>query len=383
MFTSCGWFFDEISGIEAVQVMKYACRAMQLAREVSGTDPEPEFMGILRNAPSNIPEYGNGAKIYQDLVKSAAIDLSRVGFHYALSSLAVDSPEMVQIKNYTIRSEAYERADAGALKLATGRAFLRSDITWEENTIFFAVLHLGNHNFMGGASIHTDDRVFAQMQAEFREAFSKTDIPELVLLLNRYFGDHSYSLWHLLRDGQRKVLYYVLDATLTDLESSFRQIYRQYFPLLLAMKEMRVTPPEALEVPVQYILNVDLKKNLGNSEIDPRRISVLVDEMVKGHFNPDTETLSYIACTAITGLMHKLTINPEDVDLMGRINAIFSILSPLGLKYNLWECQNSYFLIGKEKMAIMREKAKRKEAYAMQWLGKFEELGKFLGVKSP
>ena len=51
MYTGCGWFFEDISGIESVQVMRYACRAMQLAREVAGAEFEPEFIHILEKAP--------------------------------------------------------------------------------------------------------------------------------------------------------------------------------------------------------------------------------------------------------------------------------------------------------------------------------------------
>ncbi len=36
MYTSCGWFFDDISGIETVQIIAYAARVLQLAKRVSG-----------------------------------------------------------------------------------------------------------------------------------------------------------------------------------------------------------------------------------------------------------------------------------------------------------------------------------------------------------
>ena len=64
MYTSCGWFFDELSGIETVQVIQYAGRAIQLARETSGIDLEPEFIEQLALARSNLPELGDGALIY-------------------------------------------------------------------------------------------------------------------------------------------------------------------------------------------------------------------------------------------------------------------------------------------------------------------------------
>ena len=68
-YTSCGWFFDEISGIEAVQVMDYAARAMELAQEARRVELEPEYVSILRAAPSNA--YGDGARVYEQLVKPA------------------------------------------------------------------------------------------------------------------------------------------------------------------------------------------------------------------------------------------------------------------------------------------------------------------------
>ncbi len=206
MYTSCGWFFDDISGIESVQVLRYACRAMQLVREVAGFDPEPDFIYQLKKAPSNVPEYKNGAQVYRRFVQTSVVDLSRVGFHYALSSLIEDSPEKIRIKNFTLKNEAYNKKEAGDLKLAIGKVYLYSDITWEENTLMFAVLHLGNHNFIGGATEFPDDKTYAAMRDELLNGFSRSDIPKMIVCLENHFGNRFYSLWDLLRDGQRKVL---------------------------------------------------------------------------------------------------------------------------------------------------------------------------------
>ena len=69
MYTSCGWFFSELSGIEAVQNLKYAARAIELAREQSGRNLEPEFLARLRLAPSNDPGLADGAGVYRRLVR--------------------------------------------------------------------------------------------------------------------------------------------------------------------------------------------------------------------------------------------------------------------------------------------------------------------------
>jgi hypothetical protein len=381
MYTSCGWFFDDISGIETVQVLRYACRAMQLVREVAGVDPEPDFITILKNAPSNVPEYYNGAHVYHNFVQASVIDLSRVGFHYALSSLIEDSPEKTRIKNYTLKNVEYTRKESGELKLAIGKVFLSSDITREENTLMFAVIHLGNHNFMGGAAEFLDDKAYFAMRDELLDGFSKSDIPRLILILKDHYGSRFYSLWDLFRDGQRKVLYSILNSTLTDMESSFRHIYNQFLPLLHTMKEMQIPPPKVLENPIWYIINLDLKNVLSHADVDTQQLASLVSEMTAGKFEPDTATLNFTASIAITNLMHHLFENPDDVILLEKIVTVFNVLSPLSLKYNLWESQNYYFHTGRKKAITMQALAGSGDLHARQWTNLFEELGGYLGVK--
>jgi alpha-amylase/alpha-mannosidase (GH57 family) len=381
MYTSCGWFFEDISGIETVQVLRYACRAMQLVREVAGIDPEPDFIIILKNAPSNVPEYHTGADVYRNFVQTSVVDLSRVGFHYALSSLIEDSPEKTRIKNYTLKNVEYTKKESGELKLAIGKVFLYSDITREENTLMFAVLHLGNHNFMGGATEFLDDNAYFAMRDELLDGFSKSDIPRMILMLKDHYGSRFYSLWDLFRDGQRKVLYSILNSTLTDMESSFRHIYNQFLPLLHAMKEMQIPPPKVLENPVWYIINLDLKNILSQADVDTLRLASLVNEMTTGKFEPDTATLNFTASIAITNLMHRLYKDPDDVVLMEKIVTVFNVLSPLSLTYNLWESQNHYFHTGQKKATAMETLSVSGNIHARQWIKLFEELGGFLGVK--
>jgi len=381
MYTSCGWFFDDIAGIESVQVMRYACRAIQLVREVAAVDMEPEFIAILKKGPGNLPAYPDGASVYRNFVRTAIVDLSRVGFHYALSSLIVDTPETVQIKNYTLRTEAYEKTCNGNLRLALGKIFLYSNITWEENTLMFAVLHLGDHNFMGGAREYTDGNTYFSLRDELMDGFLKSDIPHMILCLEEHYAGHSYSLWDLFRDGQRNVLYAILNSQLADMESAFRQIFKQFFPLLHAMKEMQIPPPKVLEGPLWYIINSDLEKILSGEDPDTKQLRVLADKMSKGNFEPDTETLNFTASTTITKLMQHLLKNPDDLLLIEKIMEIFTLLSPFSLKYNLWECQNYYFRIGRERAAGMQDLKKAGDAHALQWIRLFEEMGVYLGVK--
>jgi len=77
MFTSCGWFFDDISGIETRQILLYAARAMQLAGEAGEASLEDDFLRLLRRAPSNIPELGDGARVYEIFVRPTVLAMLR------------------------------------------------------------------------------------------------------------------------------------------------------------------------------------------------------------------------------------------------------------------------------------------------------------------
>jgi alpha-amylase/alpha-mannosidase (GH57 family) len=69
MYTSCGWFFNDISGIETIQILKYAARAIDLMDQLKLPSVRERFMEILSAAKSNRPEMGTGADIYRRLVE--------------------------------------------------------------------------------------------------------------------------------------------------------------------------------------------------------------------------------------------------------------------------------------------------------------------------
>jgi alpha-amylase/alpha-mannosidase (GH57 family) len=146
MFTSCGWFFDEISGIETVQVMMYAARAMQLAKQVLGLDLENNYIKTLEHAPSNIREFENGAKTYDLLVKTAVIDFSKIGAQSTIlrlfSNEKTDAP--ITIKQYgccfTLTDKELERREAGKFRLVTSYSNVRSAITLDEAMLACAAI---------------------------------------------------------------------------------------------------------------------------------------------------------------------------------------------------------------------------------------------------
>src|SRR5258708_6609519 len=140
MFTSCGWFFDEQSGIESAQVLRYAGRVIQLAEEVTGGRLEPEFLHRLSQARSNIPEFGDGANVYNLLVKPAFADLCKVGAHFAISGMFNGRQEHPRFC-YEFKPEDTRLLDSGPANLPLGPAPATSQITLESRRLTFPFFH--------------------------------------------------------------------------------------------------------------------------------------------------------------------------------------------------------------------------------------------------
>ncbi|OQW98866.1 MAG: glycoside hydrolase [Elusimicrobia bacterium A5] len=380
MYTSCGWFFDELSGIETVQVIQYAARAIHIAKETVGLDLEEEFTKLLEKAPSNIPNYKNGAKIYELFVKPAVVDLVRVGAHYAISSLFKEYPEEIKIYSYIAKSESYDLFEMGKQRLAVGKAKIHSDITKEDGIISFAVLHLGDHNLTGGVRKFIDDESFTVMRKEIEEIFKKGDIPGVIRLMDSHFGSHNYSLWHLFKDEQRKIIGQILEATLQETESLFRQIYENHYPIARVLKDMGIPLPKAIHFAISFILNTDIKKALKKENIDFEIMRKLVDEIKQWQIEIDKDTVGYIAERKIEQWIRIFSEEYEEMSVMDALDKTIAMLTEISVPLDLWKTQNIYFEISRKKYPQMKLKKEQGDDTAGQWVEKFRTLGKSLGV---
>ncbi|MHB9027582.1 MAG: DUF3536 domain-containing protein [Candidatus Latescibacterota bacterium] len=380
MFTSCGWFFDEISGIETVQVMLYAKRAMQIVRDLTGQNFEPMYTKMLENAPSNIPQFGNGARVYGKFVKTSEIDLHRVAAHMSISSFFTEYPEVIRVYSYSIYRKAYACYEMGLERMVSAQLKILSEITWEETEVDLAVLHLGAHNFYGGIRDHKSMPAYALTRRNLRESFLQGDIPETITRISLQFDHKNYSLWHLFRDEQRKVFNQVLQQNLNEVEMSFRQITEHNLSVMYAMRRMGLKLPPALSTPLEYTLNTDMRVALETSPTEPRRIRDIVSSYEKLSVQPVLPTITFAAEQKIRDVLADLSQYPDDIERVKRLNTLFQILQPLHLDLNLWEAQNCYLEIGKRLYKDHFHKAEAGDSAAEDWVAAFDELKDYLNI---
>ena len=381
MYTSCGWFFDDIWGMETLQVLQYAARAMQLHEELANINLLPEFKNILKEASINVKDFSNGAEVYKAYVEPTVIDLNRVGVHFALSSIFEENPrERRNIYCYSANMEEYERSEAGVQTLAIGRANIQSDVTLEKYAVEFAVLYLSDHNLMAALTSGMPDEDFQQMRKELSRSFHKGDTNEVMRQMNIRFAGNNYSLWHLFKDQQRRMLYKLLANTWQEIESSFRHIYEHNYAIMLMIRGMNMPLPKALSAPAEFILNQDLCSVIAADEIDLGRLQNLTDEALRLSLKLDETTLGFEASRRVNRFMGKLKESPDDIELLAAIERSLNILSTIISDMNLQAAQNIFFAVGKEKYQQKKKQAENQDKDAIRWVELFESLSRHLGV---
>ncbi len=380
MYTSCGWFFDDISGIETVQIIKYASRVIQLVRRVSEEDLELGFIEILGNAKSNVAEANNGARIYKSFVAPSVVDILRVGAHYAMSSLYEDYPAEVKLYCFTVRRQIYEKQAVGKLEIVVGKAEIVSEITWTTFQVHFVVLHLGDHNFVCGVDYFKDDATFAKMQSDVFSVFAEGDIPRSIQVINRYFSSKNYSLWHLFKEEQQVILDQIFESTMKELDASFRRIYDDHYSLIRMINENHMPLPKALANVVEFVLRRDMVRLFEQEHVPLDRLARLVNEMARWQFKRDKENLDIIGAQKITALMLAIAEAPEKEAPIEHVVEVLRILEALHLQMDLWKAQNIYFSLGQKYYRQKRLLAETDE-YAAKWVRAFDALGGYLKVK--
>ncbi|MFZ0735242.1 MAG: DUF3536 domain-containing protein [Candidatus Sulfotelmatobacter sp.] len=338
MYTSCGWFFDELSGIETVQVIHYAGRALRLAEDVSGESIEPEFLQRLASAKSNLPEQGDGAQIYQKSVKPAVVDIPRVGGHYAISSLFENYPAKTNIYCYEVERLKYSVEAEGKMRLATGAAEFRSAITEESATLAFSVLHLGDHNVTAG--IQPFQNSSGENQKKLVDAFSQADTAEVIRLLDQTYGKDIFSLRQLFRDEQRKITDLILTDSLNSAAAVYRTVFDNQAPLIRFLNGLEIPVPNALKSAAEIAINSQLQHYLERPDIDVDGIKSLLREANASKITVDATTLEFKLRKRIENEARDFSRDPAAPATSQRLLKLLELIPSFPFPVVLWEAQN-------------------------------------------
>jgi hypothetical protein len=347
MFTSCGWFHDELSGIETIQCLKYAARAIHLAKNLQ-RDFEPEFVIALTRAPSNLARYHDGRGVWEQLVNPAVVDLERVLAHHAISLIyrpVGDGPQG-RVYSFDLETLDLEVRSRGSGHLAIGRLEARSRRIGNQAEAQFVVIHYGGLDFHAVLNLEPELETYEAFKIELLTIYRRGSLADVTTLVARKFPGRAHRLDDLFRDEQRRIIGIVLEDRIAGYQRSFELLANQDEEVLNRLGQLGYPIPKPLKAAASHNLDAHLDAEIGRvvsgevASLDG--IEQLVERGRAWGYRPERDALANSLAEAILRALEDVEPGAELFPVIARVELLIRAGKLLGLEPELWQVQNRF-----------------------------------------
>lgn len=341
MYTSCGWFFDDLTGIETLQIMSYAARALQLAfRFEAGL--MSEFLRELGFARSNIKPQNSGDQIFKDNIFPLMIGLSQVAAHEVITSLYEKGMPENRLYCYNVKMMDFTRQEFSERAMLFGTVSVESSITLEKREFIFCVLYLGALDLRCSIDdIKKTDIRYETVKKELIETFHKTSSTELIRKLDSYFPKHYFAFKDLFKDQRNKVLKVVTKSLFREQATLFGAFFRKNEDLARLIISHGVSLPDTFRAAARFVLNreflIELEKL--SHGLFPDKIQTVLEDVSYWQIDLDTSAAREMFAKNVHELVQKLAANPSDPMVTREINQYLDLAANLDIGFDLSEAQ--------------------------------------------
>jgi len=342
MFTSCGWFFDDISGLESTQILKYAGRAIQLAREF-GHDLEGPFLSYLKNAPSNYKEFGNGEKVWEVKVRPFKADLSQVLAHQAIGSI-YQKDRKERIYCYRLSEQDQMVLPQNGSHLALGRVKAASTVTLEAAKMIFAVLHFGGVDFQCHLKPFQDEEGYEAVKTDILNLYRKSSLADVYDHIRETFDSRRFNLKDIFSEERQNLINLLLKDRIDKNIGLLEEWIKEDTGTLIKLIDMGVALPQPIKVGLEMSLGRILRKGINQALTLNGRLDSLEEFFVRAKelgFPLSLEGIRWRIEISLEKAIKKIREAPDPGPLFEAMEAIIAICRKFGLELNLWNVQNA------------------------------------------
>jgi hypothetical protein len=224
------------------------------------------------------------------------------------------------------------------------------------------------------------DAAYASLVEELTEPFSRADFPAVIRLLDKHFGTPTYSLRSLFRDEQRNILRRILDSTLAEADSVYRQLYEHHVPLMRFITDLGVPLPRALYTAAEFVVNADLGRDF-RDDAEVEHVQNLLKTVQRWHLDLDATGLAYTLERTLDALAESLAARPADLARLERFEQMVAVARTLPFEVKLWTPQNVAYEMLQTSYPFFRGRAEQGDAEARQWVQHFRSAAEHVGVR--
>ncbi len=274
MYTSCGWFFADVSGIETVYVLRFAARALELLDRIGAAEGvRKRVLETLAEAKSNKPGVGTGADVWQTQVEPAAVTPRRIVAHLTLQALAEPQTAMalnhrgtpLQVAGHSVAIRDGHAERRGRHALAVGRVAVTDDSTGEVTGLVTAGLHLGGIDFHGITAPDPGQEAYKEAADQLWKAFPTEPIAALLRRLWQLTSDggtEEFDLTAALPGGRQFIVGRIYRDLTARFHEQYSRLYHDHRRTLEMLTAAGYELPRDLKAAAELTLDAELEAQL-------------------------------------------------------------------------------------------------------------------------
>ncbi|MEO3994005.1 MAG: DUF3536 domain-containing protein [Desulfurococcaceae archaeon TW002] len=381
MFSSDGWFFDDISNIESIQVMKHAARAIQLTRKLSNVDLETDFLRFLKNAKSNVPDLRNGANIYDLYVRSSITDFHDVCVMYSMLSLSPNhSGDTRRIFSYVIEDLGSESYVSGSFRSSLGKARVTYLATLESFECVYYSYSINKH-ILAGASAPAEKLDLRTLRDVLRRYIDAGEFSELEKFLKEHFNRFR-SFSDLRRDLQLAIVNDYFSNLLDRVHERVKEIFSTNYSIVRSAILSKTPFLDYFKEFVKLYVTYELRELLSRQSLNSSNLRDILT--VIKEFGVELPDLISVLDTRVSNQLYLLTKDLSNLDVLDEVMRCVLVLKdfvgPATLK-DFWKTRAAVCLLRKKYRGSFKEGIEKKDVEASKALPILDELSRILNIK--
>ena len=254
MYTSCGWFFNDLAGIETLQILRYAARCVDLLAELDEPVDRDRFLDVLAGARSNDHSEGDGRAVWQRHVEPTRVDATRVVAHLALVSLLEEQEPPDHLASFDVEDISRRFAERGSLSGVAGQVTLVHRRTRRRSAHVYAAIQLGGLEVFG-ATRPADEQRDLEDFVRLEQALTGGErVTTLLRIISDGFGPHEFGLESALPDAADQIVHGAAAQLAERFGATYERLYADHRGLLDALITANYPLPPELRAPAEFAL---------------------------------------------------------------------------------------------------------------------------------
>jgi len=349
MYTSCGWFFDDISGIEALQIMSYAARAIQLAEPY---DPKllEDFQAQLASAISNVKPQLHGDEIFQQRVMPQIAGLAQVAAHVAIDAGFRDVGIEERLYCYDIKVIDFARERSGQRILLFGHIKVTSRITTDTKEFMLALHYLGEVDLRCSVADVPDAEQYESIKRDLLETYYRHSSTQLIRKLDQYFPGQYFSMKDLFAEQRIQIIEAATKAMYEEQATLFETFYKKSRHLARLIVNHQARLPDTFLASARFVLNRTLLGELEKlaAGFFPDGLESVLEETRFWKIDLDISAAEKLIRGRVLSLVRQLEQTPRDQHIAAEIIKFLDLGRNLDITLQLGEAQIVFLQIARQ-----------------------------------